>query len=321
MKIDYSLIDKELKRMGTLINVIMKKAGKRNFKLRHKIRRFQTLPPKGLDSSNLWIEREDGTKMRLRTYKPLSPTKKGPAILWIHGGGYASGVPELNKGLCKRLVEESQAVIVAPDYRLSIFEPYPSALDDCYLALLWLKEHGEELGAKSNQLMVGGESAGGGLTAALTLLARDRKEVNIAFQMPIYPMIDDRMTSNSARDNDAPGWNSYNNREAWKLYLGDLFETDAVPYYAAPARTTDYTGLPPACSYVGDLDPFLDETISYFQNLKRAGVPAEYKIYKGCYHGFDITCPNATISQKATNEFIESFRHAVDTYHREQPKK
>ncbi len=319
MKIDYNLIDKELKKMGTLINLIMKKAGKRNFKLQYKIRRFQTRPPKGLDSSNIWIERENGTKMRLRIYKPLSPTKKGPAILWIHGGGYATGVPELNKRLCKRLVEESEAVIIAPEYRLSIFEPYPAALDDCYLALLWLKEHAEELGAKSNQLMVGGESAGGGLTAAITLLARDRKEVNIAYQMPIYPMIDDRMISNSAQDNDAPGWNSYNNREAWQLYLGDLFGADTIPCYAAPARATDFTDLPPACTYVGDLDSFLDETVSYFQSLCQAGVPAEYKIYKGCYHGFDISCPNAKISRKATDEFIASFHHAVKTYHREQP--
>jgi acetyl esterase/lipase len=319
VKIDYSLIDKELKRTGILINILMKKAGKKSFAFQYKFRRFQTRPPKGIDSSNLWIDRKNGTKMRLRIYKPLSRTKKGPAILWIHGGGYATGTPELNARLCKRLVDESDAFIVAPDYRLSVEETYPAALDDCYSALLWLKDHAEEFGANNEQLMVGGESAGGGLTAAITLLARDRKEVNIAFQMPLYPMIDDRMTSNSARDNDAPGWNAHNNREAWKLYLGDLFGTDDVPYYAAPARVLDYSGLPPAVTYIGDLDPFLDETISYFQSLKQAGIPAEYKIYNGCYHGFDVACPNAGISRRATDEFITSFRYAVKTYYNKQP--
>ena len=319
MKIDYKMIDKELKLTGTMMNLLLKKAGKKNFEFQCKIYKLLTRPPKGLDSSNIWIDRENGTKMRLRIYKPLSRNNKGPAILWLHGGGYATGAPELNAKLCKRLVEESASVIVAPDYRLSIKEPYPAALDDCYSALLWLKEHAEELGARSDQLMVGGESAGGGLTAAITLLARDRKEVNIAFQMPLYPMIDDRMINNSARDNNAPGWNSYNNLEAWKLYLGDLFGANNVPYYAAPARITNFSNLPPAVTFVGDLDPFLDETISYFQGLEQAGIPAEYRVYKGCFHGFDIACPNAQISRRATDEFLTSFRYAVNTYFKKQP--
>jgi acetyl esterase/lipase len=102
-------------------------------------------------------------------------------------------------------------------------------------------------------------------------------------------------------------------------FSGDLFGTDEVPYYAAPARAADYAGLPPAVTYIGDLDPFLDETITYFNKLKQAGVPAEYKIYKGCYHGFDMICPNAGISRKAADEFIKSFRYAVDTYYCKQP--
>lgn len=181
MKVNYKTIDKELKLIGAMTNLIMKKAGKKNFELQYKVRKFQTRPPKGLYAYNVWIERENGTKMRLRIYKPLLRTKKGPAILWLHGGGYATGVPELNSRLCKRLIEESGAVIVAPDYCLSVKEPYPAALNDCYLALLWLKEQAEELGVRSDQLMVGGESAGGGLAAAITLLARDKKRGKYCF--------------------------------------------------------------------------------------------------------------------------------------------
>lgn len=96
--------------------------------------------------------------------------------------------------------------------------------------------------------------------------------------------------------------------------LGDLFETDNVPIYAAPARVTDFSGLPPAVTYIGDLDPFSDETISYIKSLEAAGIPAVYKIYTGCYHGFDIGTPNAKISRKAIDEFIASFRYATKTY-------
>jgi len=107
--------------------------------------------------------------MRLLIYKPAVPAKKGSVVLWIHGGGYAFGAPEGASYKSRRLMEESGAVIVSPDYRLSLEKPYPVALDDCYLALLWLRDHAEDLGGRSDQLMVGGESAGGGLAAAVTL--------------------------------------------------------------------------------------------------------------------------------------------------------
>src|SRR5690606_30824760 len=131
-----------------------------------------------------------------------------PGVLWIHGGGYAQGVPEMSHDMYRQLIGTRDCVIVAPDYRLSIDAPYPAALEDCYEVLLWMKDHAQELGIRSDQLMVGGESAGGGLTAALAMYARDRGEVNLAFQMPLYPMIDDRMVTESAGDNNAYVWNS-----------------------------------------------------------------------------------------------------------------
>jgi len=268
VEFDYSKIDKELRVWGKLVNIIMKNAGEKKLRILHKFRKIGIRNTKGLDCSQQWIDRPDGSKLRLRIYKPLVPKKNCPAILYIHGGGYAIRVPESSAKMCKRLIDESGAVIVSPDYRLSCEKPYPAALDDCYLALLWLKNHCDEFGARNDHIMVAGESAGGGLTAAVTILARDKKEVNIAFQMPIYPMIDDRMITESSKNNHAPVWNSYNNRESWRLYLGDLFETENVPYYAAPSRLNDFTGLPPALTFVGDLDPFLDETIQYFENLK-----------------------------------------------------
>jgi acetyl esterase/lipase len=209
-------------------------------------------------------------------------------------------------------------VVIAPDYRLSTEVPYPAALEDSYTALMWMKDNASALGIRDDQLMVGGDSAGGGLTAALTLYARDKGQVAIAFQMPLYPMLDDRMSSESAKDNNAPVWNSKSNTNAWKLYLGDLFGTAKVPPYAAPARAEDYSSLPPTATFVGDLEPFRDETIEYVGNLKKAGVPVKFKLFEGCYHAFETICPNAEVSKRAVSFLLNSYKYAVDHYFAEQ---
>jgi len=131
-------------------------------------------------------------------------------------------------------------------------------------------------------------------------------------------MIDDRPT-NSSRYNDAPYWNAFNNQTAWELYLGKLYKTADVPVYAAPARALDYSDLPPTLTFVGDLDPFLDETVTYCENLKKAGVPVKWFVYKGCYHGFDIIYPDAAVSVKANDDFVKAFKEGIETYFRPQP--
>ena len=178
-----------------------------------------------------------------------------PGVLWIHGGGYQSGsAKEVFATRALSLVVKFGAVLLAPDYRLSRKHPYPAGLEDCYAVLLYMKDHAAELGIRSDQLMVGGESAGGGMAAALCMLAHDRGEVNIAFQMPLYPMLDDRDTP-SSRDNHAPVWNTRRNHRAWRRYLREAYGTDAVPCYAAPARREDHEGLPPCYTFVGRSSP------------------------------------------------------------------
>lgn len=165
-----------------------------------------------------------------------------------------------------------------------------------------------------DQIMVGGDSAGGGLAVAVSLYARDKNEVAIAFQMPLYPMLDDRMNTPSATDNDAPLWNSRSNKISWRLYLGELFGKDIVPEYAVPARCQELTGLPPACSFVGSIEPFCDEMINYFERLRATGIPVHYKVFDGCFHGFDVVCPKTRIANEATDFLIACFRYAVENY-------
>ena len=255
----------------------------------------------------------------LRPIKNARPKRNTPGLLWIHGGGYRKGMSELvylSRAL--NLVRKYGAVVVAPEYRLSKEAPYPAALADCYAALKYLKEHTEELGVNSSQLMVGGESAGGGLTAALCMYARDKEEVEIAFQMPLYPMIDNEDTE-SSKDNHAPVWNTKKNHSAWKLYLRGL-QGRKVPAYAAPAKQKDFHGLPPAYTFVGDLEPFYCETLTFIENLKKAGVEAKVDVYQGCFHAFDLWTPFRKVSKQAVREFEKQFCYAVKHYFAEQNK-
>ena len=242
-----------------------------------------------------------------------APVEGRPGVLWIHGGGYSMGMPEMayfSRALS--LVRKFGAVVLAPDYRLSREAPYPAALEDCYASLLWLRDHAQELDVRSDQIMAGGESAGGGLTAALCMLARDKGEVRIAYQMPLYPMLDDRDTP-SSRDNHAPVWNTRRNHRGWQLYLRGL-QGEVPPAYAAPARQLDFSGLPPTYTVVGDAEPIYCETLDFVQHLRDAGVAAEVDVFPGCFHAFDLYEPWSEQGKTAIERFEEQFQYAMEHY-------
>ncbi|MBP3585488.1 MAG: alpha/beta hydrolase [Peptococcaceae bacterium] len=262
-----------------------------------------------------------GGKIDLLILRPITnvkPKAKTPGILWIHGGGYVTGIAGMiYMSRAIHLVKKYGAVVVTPEYRLSKEAPYPAALEDCYAALTYLKDYADELGVNDSQLMVGGESAGGGLTAALCMYARDKGEINIAYQMPLYPMIDNEDTD-SSRDNHAPVWNTKRNRKAWKAYLRDVH--GEIPPYAAPARQVDYTSLPPAYTFVGDIEPFYCETLTFVENLQKAGVKAKVDVYPGCFHAFDMLLPFLKVSKQATKAFEAEYLYAAEHYFAPQKK-
>ena len=248
----------------------------------------------------------------------LSPkVSDSPAtgVLWIHGGGYILGMKEMvHMSRAVDLVKKFGAVVVSPGYRLALLSPYPAASDDCFAALLYMKEHARELGIRENQLMVGGESAGGGLCAAVCIKARDTGAVNIAFQMPLYPMLDDRDTETS-RDNHGRVWNTRKNHFGWSCYLRGQ-KRDSLSPYAAPARLEDFSGLPPAYTFVGDGEPFLAETMQYIDRLKACGIPAELDVYHTDMHAFDMLAPDEELSRQAAGKFNEKFRFAQENYYK-----
>lgn len=320
MHVDRSMIHPDLRGAGVLFRALVPAFTERTFRLaRAAAGLLKGKCRGGLRYAQQFIPRADGSLLRVCVYSPLSPKADVPGLLWLHSGGYATGVPEQDESCIGRFIDASGCVAVAPDYRLSLDAPYPAALEDCYAALLWLKGHGGAYGMRPDQIMVGGQSAGGGLAAALCLYARDKGEVALAFQMPLYPMLDDRMGTPSATDNDAPLWGSKSSYTGWKLYLGELFGACDVPAYAAPARAKDFCSLPPACTFVGGVEPFRDETAAYVERLRACGVPVRFKLFEGCFHGFDVVCPKSGIAREAIAFLMDSFRYAAEHYFAEQP--
>jgi len=265
--------------------------------------------PKGIAVEKRRIA-ADGRKVPVLILRPRDPAgEEGPGVLWLHGGGYFTGMKELVfLSRAVDLVTRFGAVVVSPGYRLALFHPYPAALDDSYAALLFLREHCGELGVRSDQIMVGGESAGGGLAAAVCMRARDEKTVRVACQMPLYPMLSNADTDTS-RDNHGRVWNTRRNHFGWRLYLRGDAKKPVSPY-ASPARQTDYTDLPPCYTFVGDGEPFYAETLQYVEDLRAAGVEARVDVYPTDIHAFDMLFPKRAVSRQAAEAFNAFFAYA-----------
>ena len=239
--------------------------------------------------------------------KPAKISEIPVAVLWIHGGGYILGMKEMvYMSRAVDLVKKYGVTVFSPGYRLAWSKPYPAAVNDCYAVLEYIDQHREEL--KLDKVMVGGESSGGGLAAAVCMMARDRG-INVDFQMPLYPMISN-IDTDSSRNNHGKVWNTRRNHIGWRIYLrSDAART--VSPYAAPAQQTDYTGLPPCYTFVGEGEPFYRETLDYVAALKAVGINAEADVYPTNFHAFDMLRPDEELSKEAIRRFNEHFEKAL----------
>jgi acetyl esterase/lipase len=257
-------------------------------------------PGTGLTVQELVVPGPKGApSVSLRVFQPTGLKATAPALLWIHGGGLIFGAPEQDDRTSIAFARELGITVAAVRYRRASDSPAPAAVEDAYAALRGLVARASELHIDIDRIAIGGASAGGGIAAALALLAHDRAEIRPVFQLLVYPMLDDRTTTRTDLDTrNMRLWTPKSNQYGWSSYLGDAVAGPDVSPYAAAARREDLTGLPPAWIGVGTLDLFHDEDVEYARRLSDSGVPCELHIVPGAFHGFDTVFHKADVSQQ-----------------------
>ncbi len=249
------------------------------------------------------------SSLRLRVYKPKNTTTTVPVLLWFHGGGFVVGNLNQSDEFLLQLVRETEITAVSVDYRRAPENPFPAALDDAYCALKWVHDQADDLGIDPNRIAIGGESAGGGLAAALAQFAYDRREVKPIFQLLIYPMLDDRTSANPGEaGKDYLVWTSKSNYFGWESYLHQPPGSASVPPASVPARRVDLTGLPSTWIGVGTIDLFYDEDISYAKKLQACGVDCELMTVPGAFHGFDGASPDLPVARAFRKAMMETMK-------------
>ena len=239
----------------------------------------------------------------VRLHRPPGDVGPAPAMLWIHGGGYVAGRPQQDDQACGQFSRTLGITVASPSYRRAPEHPYPAALEDLYAALKWLVSLPS---VDSERVAIGGESAGGGLAAALAFMVRDRGEISPVLQLLSYPTLDDRTVSNPAVARNYRLLNERSNSFGWASYLGG-----ADPDVAVPARRTDLAGLPPAWIGVGTVDLLYEEAVAYAERLRSASVPCHLEVVQGAFHSFDRVNARAPVSRAYFDSQCEALRAAL----------
>ncbi|WP_062344079.1 alpha/beta hydrolase [Novosphingobium sp. CCH12-A3] len=270
------------------------------------------VPDLPVERREIYIPSPEGHEVRAIVLQPTGLTGVVPALLHIHGGAYIIGMPDMNVPELMDTAHQLGIVILSVDYRLAPEYPFPAGIEDCYTALGYLHHNAATLGIDPARIAVMGESAGGGLAASLALLARDRGEFALTFQLLDAPMIDDRTCVRPR--NPVTGefiFGPSDNHFGWSCLLNAEPGNPGVSPYAAAARETTLEGLPPALIATGALDLFLDENVDYAMRLIAAGVATELHVYPGCPHGYAIAA-DASVSKRALAEKRAALSRALN---------
>jgi acetyl esterase/lipase len=263
----------------------------------------------GAEPPSMDIERTDLTigdgAVTVSVHRPREASGLLPAVLWIHGGGMIIGNRHMDNAQLERWCRSFSCTCVSVEYRLAPEHPFPTPLEDCYAALCWIVQEAEQLQIDVRRIGVGGKSAGGGLAAAICLLARERTGPPISYQILDCPMLDDRQGTPSSQLEGVPIWSRESNQFAWKCYLGEHYGTDDVSPMAAPARQPDLRDLPNAFLAVGTADGLRDEIVEYGTRLSQADVLVELHVYAGVPHGTGMF-PGLTATDRI-NRILDDF--------------
>jgi acetyl esterase/lipase len=308
----YAVVDPELlSAIKTLPKLIL------NNQTLPQVRQQETVPPALPPPAPQPVDRRipgpaGAPELRLIIVDPAPGEKGRPAFLHTHGGGYVARSAAISVHFLQTVAQACNCVVVSVEYRLAPETRFPGSLEDNYTALRWLYTNADTLGVDRKRIAVGGESAGGGHAAVLAIAARDRKEIPIAFQLLIYPMLDDRTGSTRPVPPHIGQfvWTAQSNVFGWTSLLGVPAGSSKVPTGAVPSRIEDLSGLPPAFIVVGAIDLFVEEDVEYARRLIAAGVPTELHVVPGAYHGYDLLVPNAAVTTRFTEYWTTALRRA-----------
>ncbi|MFD0267305.1 alpha/beta hydrolase [Streptomyces sp. NPDC127106] len=255
-----------------------------------------------------------GPDVTLVSARPAGTARALPLLYYMHGGGMITGNAwSVLRQWLREWVLALELAVVSVEYRLAPQTQYPGPVEDCYAGLVWVAEHAADLGIDADRIVIGGKSAGGGLAAALALLTRDRGGPAPIGQLLLCPMLDDRNdTFSSHQMAGVDTWDRTSNTTAWQALLGERYGAADLPPYAAPARATDLSRLPPAYIDVGSAETFRDEDVAYANAIWRAGGRAELHVWPGAFHGFDSLAPRAALSRDARDARTRWLRRTLD---------
>lgn len=248
-----------------------------------------------------------GGEIPIRIYTPDTPGPL-PVVVYFHGGGWVIGSLASHDVTCRRIANASGCIVVAVDYRLAPENKFPVPFDDAYAAIEWVAANAPSFGGREGPIAVGGDSAGGNLTACVTLKARDDGGPKIAFQFFVYPVIEDNFETVSYIDN-GEGYILTKRvmKWFWAHYLSK--PEDASNPYVCPIKANDLSGLPPALMITAEYDPLRDEGEAYAKKLADSGMQVEYKCYEGMIHTF-LGIDGLEKGEEAINQIARGLRVA-----------
>jgi acetyl esterase len=269
------------------------------------------LPRKQIELSTIESRRIPGPagEIPVRIYHPHGAGVK-PALVYFHGGGWVIGTLDAYDATCRELAQGADCVVVSVDYRLAPEHRYPAAPDDCYAALKWVAANAASLGVDARRLAVGGDSAGGNLSAVVSQMARDKGGPALRFQLLIYPVTDADFTRRSYVDN-AEGYllTTASMHWFWDHYVPS--KSQRAEPYASPIRAADLSGLPPAWVCTAEFDPLRDEGEAYAKRLQQAGVSTTLTRFDGLIHGFVSMGLVAPKAQAAVDEAVAALKKGL----------
>jgi acetyl esterase/lipase len=251
----------------------------------------------------------DSVTIAIYRYWTTTDLGSGAALLYIHGGGFILGNVEMSDKAIRQLVKETGVQIFAVEYRLAPENPHPTPIEDCFSALRWIQTHAGQFSIDNSRIGLFGVSAGGGLAAGTSLLAKDRELFPpVAKQILIYPMLDDRNVHPINGIEELAIWNSNDNLTAWTALMGERREDLEGRQYGAPIHAWDLKDLPSTYMDVGGLDIFSSECQQYAHRLSLSNVEVEFHLYPGVPHLFDVFAPHIDTSKRAMENWLRAIR-------------